>query len=227
MIEFTPLEKGNPVPLYYQLKTKLLKEIQKGTHPNNIPLPPEEKIAAMCGISRTTVRQAINELVTEGWLHRVKAKGTFISNGQIENSIMDCPQKYGISIHWNGKHIRSDVLEAVTMPAPCEPALSLANAANHTISYVLKRVSCDGQPAALFRIYQMNAFGMSPGIHRVRHMLRTIEANAEDMELLNLARCVPLQEVVSTAFNPQGYVIEYSISRCCGSKCRVEVEDLE
>ena len=82
MLENIKLDKTISLPLYYQLKMILLKEIQKENHPLNIPLPPEEKIASLCCVSRTTVRQAIRELVNEGWLYRIKAKGTFISDNQ-------------------------------------------------------------------------------------------------------------------------------------------------
>ena len=225
MLKISPVDKNNPVPLYYQLKMLLLKEIQMATHPYNIPLPSEERIAKMCGISRTTVRQAINELVTEGWLCRVRSKGTFVPEGQRENNIAESSKKYGITVHWIGEQQQTEVLDFSTMSDPKAALLRPVNKANYTVTCIVKRKYCNGSPAAIFRIYQIRAYGLHPGIQQVRHMFRTTEAKPEDMKILKLEQSEPLQEIISTGFNHQGHVVEYTISRYCSSICRVEVKD--
>lgn len=77
-----PLDKKSPIPLYYQLKQAILSEIHDESVSDGDILPTEDKFCTHYGISRTTVRQAIVELVQEGVLYRVKGKGTFVSKPQ-------------------------------------------------------------------------------------------------------------------------------------------------
>ena len=61
------LDKNVPVPLYYQLKTAILDNIKSGTYEQGSMIPKEQDFCEILDISRTTVRQAITELVHEGW----------------------------------------------------------------------------------------------------------------------------------------------------------------
>jgi len=82
------LNKNIPIPLYYQLKSILLEYIKERQDDTKTPIPTEIEISEYFGISRPTVRQAINELVMEGYLYRIKAKGTFISKPKISQDFL-------------------------------------------------------------------------------------------------------------------------------------------
>ena len=56
------LDKSVPIPLYFQLKTLLLDAIKRGDYPVNGMIPTEKELSEMFGISRTTVRQAVNSV---------------------------------------------------------------------------------------------------------------------------------------------------------------------
>ncbi|MDY0244650.1 MAG: GntR family transcriptional regulator, partial [Sphaerochaeta sp.] len=68
------LDKNTPIPLYFQLKTLLLKFIK--TQDGVVSLPTEQQLCNHFNISRSTVRQALKELVNEGVIERHKAKGS-------------------------------------------------------------------------------------------------------------------------------------------------------
>ncbi len=70
------LDKKSPIPLHKQVRDYLLNYIK--THNGQDMLPPELEISRRFGISRATVRIAIQDLVKEGLLKRVPGKGTFI-----------------------------------------------------------------------------------------------------------------------------------------------------
>jgi GntR family transcriptional regulator len=65
------------VPKYYGLK-RHLQELTRAL-PAGSSLPPERILAAEHGLSRTSVRQALYELVVEGRLERVQGRGTFVA----------------------------------------------------------------------------------------------------------------------------------------------------
>lgn len=67
------------VPTYFKLKKKILKDIESGTLVPGDVLPSERALAALHGLSRMTVRQALTDLVTAGILYREQGRGTFVS----------------------------------------------------------------------------------------------------------------------------------------------------
>lgn len=73
------------VPKYYRLKRHLL-EMTETLHPGT-PVPPERTLAAEFDTSRTTVRQALQELVVEGRLERIQGKGTFVAKPKVSQAL--------------------------------------------------------------------------------------------------------------------------------------------
>lgn len=71
--------KGNPLPLYYQIKEIILEMIENEQLEPGDAIPPERELCHIQGVSRMTVNKAILELVNEGTLYRVQGKGTFVS----------------------------------------------------------------------------------------------------------------------------------------------------
>ena len=63
MLEDKRLDKDVPIPLYFQLEKLILEEIDNGNYPVGSMIPTEMELSQMFGISRTTVRQAISDLL--------------------------------------------------------------------------------------------------------------------------------------------------------------------
>ena len=67
----------NGIPLYIQLKNKLLEDIEKNYKPNDL-IPPEGKLEVEYKVSRITVRKAIEELEKEDIVVKKQGKGTYV-----------------------------------------------------------------------------------------------------------------------------------------------------
>ncbi|MCL2433456.1 MAG: GntR family transcriptional regulator [Clostridia bacterium] len=65
-------------PLYNQVRQKLLAGIETGEWKPGARLPNEDRLAAMFGVSRVTVRRAVKDLCEAGLLQRVQGAGTFV-----------------------------------------------------------------------------------------------------------------------------------------------------
>ncbi len=75
------------IPYYYQIKEDILQRINTGDLAPDTKLPSEIDLAAQYGVSRPTVRQALSELMQEGYLQRQKGRGTFVSRpGIVDNA---------------------------------------------------------------------------------------------------------------------------------------------
>lgn len=73
-----PLDEGSTLPLYQQLQRALRAAIENRVLDADDALPAERDLAAEFGVSRITVRKAIDGLVAEGLLVRHHGSGTFV-----------------------------------------------------------------------------------------------------------------------------------------------------
>ena len=85
--EIMLIDRDSPVPLHHQVRNYLLGCIERGELlPGHILLQ-EREYAARFGISLAPVRQAILDLVKEGYLYRVLGRGTFVREQKVEEKI--------------------------------------------------------------------------------------------------------------------------------------------
>src|SRR5947199_363357 len=85
MNEMIRLDRNNPVPLYYQLRQALLEEIRRNDLKAGDQLPTELDIERRFQVSKSTIRQAISDLVADGIVERIQGKGTFVAAPKIRH----------------------------------------------------------------------------------------------------------------------------------------------
>jgi GntR family transcriptional regulator len=85
--EIMPINRDSPVPLHHQVRNYLLGCIERAELLPVQKLLQEREYAARFGISLAPVRQAILDLVKEGYLYRVPGRGTFVREQKVEEKI--------------------------------------------------------------------------------------------------------------------------------------------
>lgn len=81
------LERSGPIPLYFQVSQRLEQAILGGDLPAGSRLENEVALGERLGLSRPTIRRAIQELVDKGLLVRRRGIGTQVVQGQVTRSV--------------------------------------------------------------------------------------------------------------------------------------------
>ena len=72
--------------LYDQIKDDLLSKIKDGTYPEGQTIPSELELAEIYGVSRPTIRQALQILVSDGYLEKRRRRGTVVTKPKVSQS---------------------------------------------------------------------------------------------------------------------------------------------
>lgn len=88
------IRRNDPLPLYYQLYQLLLEKMRSGEWLPGSSISTEKELAEQYDLSRATVRQAIQQLVSDGYLVRRQGLGTFVAKPKLRHG----PQRdFGIT----------------------------------------------------------------------------------------------------------------------------------
>ena len=138
---------GVRVPKYWTVKQSLLDLVVAGA-PGSA-LPTERELAERFATSRTTVRQALAELVTEGRLDRTQGSGTYIA----EPLLVEVQQLTSFSDDLGPDRVANRILDVHTEPADAQTSAQLELEPGQPV-YVVERVRLvDGVPLALERAW--------------------------------------------------------------------------
>ena len=81
------IRKDIPLALYFQLKEKIKDNILSGKWAEGSKIPSEQEICDIYGVSRITVRKAIEELQNEKYLIKRQGRGTFVQKKTIDQKL--------------------------------------------------------------------------------------------------------------------------------------------
>ena len=84
---FMDLDRSSPVPLYFQVAQQIEKAIASGELGPGARLDNEISLAEQLGLSRPTMRRAIQELVDKGLLVRKRGVGTQVVRGKVTRPV--------------------------------------------------------------------------------------------------------------------------------------------
>lgn len=81
------LQHSSPLALYFQLKESIIANILNNTWPPDSKIPSENELCSMYGVSRVTVRRALDELVQDGYIVKLQGKGTFVKRKALDQRL--------------------------------------------------------------------------------------------------------------------------------------------
>src|SRR5579859_6654514 len=145
------LDRGSPIPLYLQIKQYLSRQIAVWERHND-KFYTDGDLCNMFGVSRMTVRQAVQELVDDGLLKRARGIGTFVVTRKIEERLspnLELPEQWDET----GRPVRLEVLSYGTQPCPPGFAEDLGIEAAAPVRYIFRLRSAGAMPIALDHRY--------------------------------------------------------------------------
>lgn len=138
------------VPLWAQIEESIRQMITSGQYPVGSRLPSEPELCEMFGVSRMTIRQAIQRLVDEARLTRGRGRGTFVSRPPVQREInAQYTDGFFATLTAAGHTVHSQVLSFERLPSdePTATALCLSPGAQ---VYRLERLRLvDGEPVSV------------------------------------------------------------------------------
>jgi GntR family transcriptional regulator len=223
------------VPKYYTQKMRILELIENA--PPGTMLPTERELAERFETSRTTVRQALTELVVEGRLDRVQGRGNFVA----EPKIVHVRQLTSFSEDLQGRTTTSDVLALTSEPASAEVATHLGVAVGATVHRVDRVRRIDGEPLARETAYLPGVlWGLADELEARGSLYQTLRgaygvkivgaedevetglASPDEARILETEVGHPLLVVHRTAWDATGHVAEWTRSAFRGDRFRFQ-----
>lgn len=147
-----PLDKDLPVPLYHQLQELLRAHIESGVCLPGEQLPTEEELAKQFGVSKITVRQALQNLADLKYITRRHGRGTFVERRKFDQGPREL-LSFTEEMRRHGLEAGARILSQGTEPANAAVSDSLLLPARSLV-FVLKRLRvAGGEPVTLQTAY--------------------------------------------------------------------------
>ncbi|MGO4596959.1 GntR family transcriptional regulator [Terrabacter sp. 2RAF25] len=219
------IDRETPVPLYHQLAEQLSAAIGSGTLQPGDSFENEVAMAERLGLSRPTVRRAIQELVGQGLLLRRRGLGTTVAGRQIHRraeltSLFDDLRREGAG------DPRTEVLtHEVTTDEVAAAALGLP--ADTPLLHLVRLRRNGDQPLAILRNWLPPAYSdisraelESDGLYAVlrkrggkpvvaHQRIGARQPSAAERRHLGLTPSQPVLTMTRTAFDAVGGPVEY------------------
>ena len=220
------VDRRSPVPLYYQVAQRLEQLIESGELPPGTRLNNEIDLADHLGLSRPTLRRAIEYLVERGFLVRKRGVGTQVVHPKVRRPV-ELSSLYD-DLVVSGKHPRTSVLSLRMLPATDAVAHALSIEEGTPVVALERLRYADAEPLAIMRnwipqglveltpellertgLYQvMRAAGIR--LHLASQTIGARVTTAAEARLLRATRREPLLTMQRTTYDDAGRAVEFA-----------------
>jgi len=235
---------AGPIPLYHQLEQDISARILAGEFGPGGPLPTEDQIGQDYGVSRITVRKALDSLDRQGLIVRRRGIGSFVAehstrvhathlSGSLDDFLQTANQLKP-TILALGPVEASDEIARLFEVEPGSPVLRLelvsssaegplAHSSFHFPEHVIDLLRAEdiNSTEPIVRTVERKT---NVKVVRAEQVIEADTAGAETARLLGLAEGTPLLRSQRTYFTSEGKPIEVATLRYHPGRYRYEVE---
>ena len=175
-------------PLYDQLVDILSEKIEHECVAGDM-LPSERELSERYGLSRTTVRLALQELESLGLVVRQHGRGTFVSDRSVQATNLTQSYSFTEQMRELGRNPKTTILEFAEMEAD-------KNLAEHMG----------------VRLYEIIEHDYQEEIRVAEEEFFASIARPADAHLLDIGEGAPVLDLVRTTYNMRNEIVEYTLS---------------
>jgi len=226
------LDPEAPTPLYLQLKAALEERIRTGALSPGQALPSERRLAEMLGVSRLTVRRALDELVAGGVLTRRQGSGTYVTP-RVEQPL-SVLSGFSEDMRARGMVPGSRWVKRERGQASPTEAMTLSLAPGEPVVRLLRVRTADGRPMAVEHAVIPARFLPDPGAvgeslyatlkerglapARALERIRAVAATERVAELLGVEVGTPVLYIERVSYLSDGTPLEFTRSHYRGDR---------
>lgn len=233
------IDRSSPLPLYYQLKQILLEKIENGLWSPGDLIPSEHELQETYGVSRTTVRQTLSDLVHDGLLLRHRGRGTFVAQPKIVHDpgagvgFSEYLLQQGVEPQWQLRDRQwLDAPRHVYAILGSENVYRLRwlfsaddTPIGHHIAYLPAAVVSEDDAAQLSDDAwqeRLRQIPLTPG-YQVKRTLEALIARTTEIELLNIRADAPVLSIELIVYDSAGKPIELLEACFDGSRFKYQI----
>lgn len=223
--------------LYQKVADDIKKNILSGDYEVGTLIPTENELETKYEVSKITVRKAVEQLVSEGYLVKKSGIGTRVISNNLFNKLSKA-RSYSSIVNEQG-NLSKKILEVELLNAEETPLKE--NFKNQSILYIKRLYSLNNQPFIVVNHYlptlsapdkieelenqSLYTFLKNSGreISNFKDAFSAVNLNSENQKLLNKTESLALKRV-RRGYDNKGNLIEYTISIYDSNKMPYEIE---
>jgi GntR family transcriptional regulator len=238
------VDSASPVPAYVQLEQDLRRQIQSGALPNGTCLPPEQALARLYGVSRVTLRQALQRLADASLISRRQGIGTMVTAMPEVTLDLRPMESVTSQLRQAGYRTHVKMLDQGIQAPPKETTAALNLHAGETAILIRRLLSAEGSPVSLITSWLpkklfpgLESAALSPAdddslwsvlkktYRRApttgKSVLQIISSTAQESEMLQVGFGTPLIKLSSVILDRKGVTVEHATALWITSKIRL------
>lgn len=242
-IGYVKVSRNAPLPLYQQVKAALLEPIEHGRWQAGHQLPNEATLATSFGVSKITVRQALQELATMGYVRREQGRGTFVLKPKLEKGPRELTS-FTEEMRRHKLRASSHVISSAVVGADGRIAERLEVDEGERVLVVRRLRSADGDPmgvqtahlpvalvpaldgsglenASLYEVLRTR-YGLTPS--KARETYSAVAADPATAALLGIHTGAPVLAVERVAMLDDGRPFEFAESIMRGDRYSINLD---
>lgn len=222
---FMDLDRAGPIPMYFQIATRIEGAILSGALPPGSRLENEVALGERLGLSRPTVRRAIQDLVDKGLLVRRRGIGTQVVHGQVTRKV-ELTSLYE-DLAGDNRAPTTELLILEIVKADSRIAETLGVDPQSPVLHIKRVRRADGVPLAILENFLPEEFvnisesdlqehglyqilrGRGVAIRVARQNIGARRASATESTLLEIDKNGPVLTMDRTAYDNSGRAIEF------------------
>jgi DNA-binding GntR family transcriptional regulator len=239
LAEVVTIDRSSPIPLYFQVAQALQQAIEAGKLPPGSRLDNELQLADELGLSRPTMRKAMEYLVDQGLLIRRRGIGTTVVQPKVRRPIQ--LSSLFEDLQTAGKRPTTSVLVFDVVPASAEVAQALKLDEGTPAHRIVRLRSADGRPIAVMTNYLPTDLpGLGPDrltaealedaglyklfrsagihLHAADQMVGARKATTGEAQLLDEPKGAALLTMQRISYDDFGRVVEFGTHVYAGSR---------